>query len=215
MVKRQTPPTSQTPSLLAALSLATFPLVREKEQVSMIRTASLSHAQQLVIWSARSWIDGYTNGESVRDVLYEAYELSGIPEAAHDVNDLFVLFVTGSKHTVAFGSPRCPAVHLIEAYLNNCLHAFQTQDDGRASKILGELLIPQRAVQAAVPARRWAEALTKAGRSLDLIPIHRVFDKPEPAEDTLESFHDRVASQDPSKPSFSDFPLRAPGVTLH
>ena len=90
----------------------------------MLRTTDLSAAEQLVVWSARAWMSAYRERRPVLGDLEDAYTLSGIAEAAHDIDELFCLAVTGHRVPLSFGASQCPAVHAIEAALVNCLAGY-------------------------------------------------------------------------------------------
>lgn len=180
----------------------------------MIELGSLSSAQQLVVWSARSWIRGYNHGESVLEQLEQAYELTGIRKTARDVDELFEVIANGTKCHLCFGAPHCPAVHAVEATLINCLGAFQGGDFVGAAKILEHILHTPSAVRASVPAHRWAIAMKGVGWPLDLIPMDRVLSQDNAAVEVTEPKSDPQRTRQRMRFKFDQ--LSPPtGATIH
>ncbi len=132
----------------------------------MLRTADLSAAQQLVVWSARTWVTGFRNRRPALDALERAYAMAGAAAAAFEVDEVFSLLSHGARQTLCFGAGHCPAVHPVEAVLVNCLAAFQQGRDEAAAVLMKHLMWQPEAFMASAPARRWAQAIDAAGWSL-------------------------------------------------
>ncbi|MCB9958056.1 MAG: hypothetical protein H6843_05505 [Rhodospirillaceae bacterium] len=146
----------------------------------MLRTTDLSAAEQLVVWSARAWMAAYRDRRPVLGDLEDAYALSGIGDAAHDIDELFCIMVTGQRAPLSFGAPQCPAVHAIEAAMVNCLAAYQMACRRCGGEILAHLLEPAEAHMATAPAERWAKQLGDAGWPLSMITRRQLLGQAPP-----------------------------------
>ena len=135
----------------------------------MLKRSTLSPSQQLVVWSARTWVACARLQRPALDALAQAHAFAGVGNAAQDIDELFGFIVVGARRCLSFGAPHCPCLHPCEAALINCLCAYQSGKPERASQILLDLLHPAAARLAAPPARRWADALAHAGWSLDRV----------------------------------------------
>ena len=140
----------------------------------MLKTRELSSGQQLVIWSARTWMAGLRLRRAALPEIVKVYELSKIGEAACDVDEFFTLLASGPRAKLSFGMPPCPCVHPAEATLINCLATLQRDLDGCAHVILERMMMPAEAKMAMHPARSWAKELSRADWSLDMITVEQI-----------------------------------------
>ena len=148
----------------------------------MLMMSTLSPSQQLVVWSARAWISCNRLQRPVIDELQQAYAFAGIGDIAYDIDALFGVIASGARRCLFFGSQHCPCLHPCEASLINCLCAYQSDLPGCAKQLLLGLLQPAAARLAAPPAQRWADALGRAGWSLEMITTVQMNRQPHRAE---------------------------------
>lgn len=166
----------------------------------MLRTTDLSAAEQLVVWSARAWMAAYRDRKPVLGDLEDAYALSGIRDAAHDIDELFCIMVTGHRAALSFGAPQCPAVHATEAMLVNCLAAYQMACRRCGGEILAHLLEPAETRMAMVPAERWAQNLGDAGWPLSMITRRQLLGQAPPRVRNAAGWRPQPRGRRPATP---------------
>lgn len=105
----------------------------------------LPFAEQLMLWSIRTWVRGYELQTSVDERLFEAFSKVRIPRAAGLLDKIMRTVVMGHKRTVKI---HCPCYRLVgnnERTLLNVIARYQAGHQGKAWFPLCRFLRPNAA----------------------------------------------------------------------
>ena len=135
---------------------------------SRVRFDTLTHRNQLLLWSARMWVTASSQRPSMPPCIREAFDITGVPEAAESLHELLSIITTGADRTIHFRPVNSPMVSPEEArFLTLLAAAKERAAEPYAYELLVSWMPPAAARLALAAARDLAtqvfEHLTPSG----------------------------------------------------
>ncbi len=122
-------------------------------------TRDLASGAQFTVWALRTRLVCKRKGEDARSRIDHGFQVAGVPEAARDFDQLFDWLDGAATKPVAVGCFCCKQVSPDEARVLAALAAAQAGDRAGCERLLGALLSPVAAREAARATMRLAHAL--------------------------------------------------------
>jgi hypothetical protein len=122
-------------------------------------TRDLASGAQFTVWCLRTRLVCKRKGEDARPRIDHGFEVAGVPEVARDFDQLFDWLDGAATKPVAIGCFCCKQVSPDEAQVLSAVAAAQGGDREHCARLLGALLSPVAAHEAARAAMRLASAL--------------------------------------------------------
>lgn len=92
-------------------------------QQSRLRFEALTFRDQLLLWSARTWILASPERPTLPPRVREAFQVAGVAEAADSLHELLSIISTSAHRTINFKPVACPMVAPEEARFLTLLYA--------------------------------------------------------------------------------------------
>jgi len=122
-------------------------------------TRELASGAQFTVWCLRTRLVCKRKGEDARPRIDHGFQVAGVPEAARDFDQIFDWLDGAATKPVAIGCFCCKQVSPDEAQVLSAVAAAQAGDRESCARLLGALLSPVAAHEAARAAMRLAHAL--------------------------------------------------------
>jgi hypothetical protein len=150
-------------------------------------TRDLASGAQFTVWCLRTRLVCKRKGADARPRIDHGFEVAGVPEVARDFDQLFDWLDGAATKPVAIGCFCCKQVSPDEAQVLSAVAAAQAGDREHCARLLGALLSPVAAHEAARAAMRLASALNAVDLPVDLdrprgAPEERAGTRQTPAE---------------------------------
>ena len=123
-------------------------------QESQLRFEMLTFRDQLLLWSARTWIMASAERPTLPPRVREGFEVAGVAEAANSLHELLSIISTSAHRTINFKPAACPMVASEEARFLTLVYAAR---EPAAMNYAYELLaawVPPAAARLALAAAR-------------------------------------------------------------
>lgn len=123
----------------------------------------LNFAEQIVVWSVRTWLGGPSGRVRVAAELETAFGAAEGARAAAALGGMIETIGTSARRTVTIGPAPCPRLWSDEELLLTALRCLHTGQETAATRVFAEILPPSAARMAIEHADSLVNTLLRAG----------------------------------------------------